>query len=209
MKKSNVRSIEKSMVLDFRMSENDIGVKFRKSQSGPEEELVQLFLKKLKFKLNSGLSVTYFKEPRLESGFPDIVGVIWHRATAEKWNDCRKLLKNFDLRLMHYLSQHGTANIEFLEQLFGKRVKDSVDKLEASDMVRYKGTKVSSRPLSKLYATRHIFAIEAKISEWQVALNQASLNRWFATSSYVLLPKNYFHKLNLAVSESGVPTKFF
>lgn len=202
MKKSNVTSIDQSTVLDFRMSDKDIGVQFRKSRSGPEEELVHLFLKKFKLKLRSGLNVTFFKEPRLESGFPDIVGVIWHKATAEKWNDSRKLLQNFDLRLMHYLSQHGTANIKFLEQLFGKRVKDSIDKLEASEMVRYKGIKVSSRPLSKLYATRHIFAIEAKISEWQVALNQAFLNRWFATSSYVLLPTIPSSKKLLSQAES-------
>lgn len=202
MNKSNVKSIDQSTVLDFRVIGKDIGIQFRKSRSGPEEELVYLFLKKLKIKLRAGLSVTFFKEPRLESGFPDIVGVIWHKATAEKWNDSRKLLQNFDLRLMHYLSQHGTANIEFLEQLFGRRVKDSINRLEASEMVRYKGVKVSSRPLSKSYATRHIFAIEAKISEWQTALNQAFLNRWFATSSYVLLPNIPSNKNLLSQAES-------
>jgi eukaryotic-like serine/threonine-protein kinase len=202
MKKNTVRNTDQHTVLDFRMANEDIGIQFRKSRSGPEEELVSLFLQRLKLKLHSGLSVTFFKEPRLESGFPDIVGVIWHKATAEKWNDSRKLLQNFDLRLMHYLSQHGTANVEFLQQIFGKNVKDSIDKLEASDMVRYKGVNVKSRPLSKLYATKHIFAIEAKINHWQTALNQAFLNRWFATSSYVLFPNTPSSKKLFSKAES-------
>lgn len=177
------------VILDSKTNREGLGIPFRQARSGAEEDLVCLFLERFRVKVRSGFQVTFFKEPRIDSGFPDIVGVIWHKKTAEKWNATRMLLQRNDIRVMHYLSQCGTSNIQTLEQLFGKKLKDSVAKLEAAEMVRQRGKKIFPRSLSKLYATRHIFAIEAKISAWRMALDQAFLNRWFATTSYVLLPR--------------------
>jgi hypothetical protein len=182
------RRNEQHVILDSNAQHDGLSIPFRQSRSGAEEDLVCLFLKKFRVKVRSGFEVTFFKEPQLDSGFPDIVGVIWHKKTAEKWNTTRMLLQRNDIRIMHYISQCGTSDIKTLESLFGKKLKDSVAKLEAAEMIRQRGNKIKARSLSKLYATRHIFAIEAKISSWRTALDQAFLNRWFATSSYVLLP---------------------
>jgi hypothetical protein len=45
-----------------------------------------------------------------------------------------------------------------------------------------------ARPLSHSFAVRRIIAVEAKVAEWAAALDQASLNTWFASESYVLVP---------------------
>lgn len=181
-------------VLDSQARTGEIGIRFRQSRSGPEEDLVrdflERFLERFTVKVRDGFQVTFFKEPQLESGAPDLVGVIWRTATAEKWNEARLLLQPFDIRVMHYLAQHENIDRASLENLFDRtRLKDALAKLEAAEMVRQRGHTISPRPLSKLYAAKHIFAIEAKITKWRDALNQAFLNRWFATSSYILLPR--------------------
>jgi hypothetical protein len=181
-------------VLDSQARTGEIGIRFRQSRSGPEEDLVrdflERFLERFTVKVRDGFQVTFFKEPQLESGAPDLVGVIWRTATAEKWNKARLLLQPFDIRVMHYLAQHEHTDRVTLENLFDRtRLKDALAKLEAAEMVRQRRRTISPRPLSKLYAAKHIFAIEAKVTKWQDALNQASLNRWFATSSYILLPR--------------------
>lgn len=168
---------------------NDIGVRFRQSKPGPEEELVKLFLTRFHIKIPTGFRVTLFKEPRLESGFPDLVAVIWHVPTTERWNDFRLMLANADLRVMHFIAQARSIKRRELQKLYGSRVTDVLSKLEAAEMIKIRGQTVIARPLSRLYATKHIIAIEAKITEWRGALDQAFLNQWFASASYVLLPR--------------------
>jgi hypothetical protein len=166
---------------------DELRIPSRYAKEGPEKEFLDCFLENVKLKVPSGCAVTLFQEPRLESGFPDIVIVVWHMATAEQWNPQRKNLTNRDCRIMHYLSSHGSSEIETLQNLFG-RCLNSLECLEESGMLRRSGRKYVARPLSKSYAVRHIIAIEAKIKEWRGALDQAFLNTWFASTSFVMMP---------------------
>lgn len=166
----------------------DLDVRFRRPTDGPENDLVDSFLSQLRFRLPVGLELTLFKEPWLQSGAPDLVGVLWDRKTAEQWKADRRWLTPFDLRLIHHLIQTGVATTGALEKLFNRRIRSSLEKLESVDMVRRKGDSISARSLSRIYATRHIFAIEAKMTVWQSALSQAMRNRWFATTSHILVP---------------------
>ena len=167
----------------------DVGVRFRRSRSGPEEDFVHSFLNKLRCQGQPDLNLTIFKEPCLETGSPDLVGVIWHVPTAERWNENRFLLQRDDLRLMHHIVHTEDTTISSIKRLFRTRSVDSIDRLNAANMIAVSRGAISPKPLSTLYAVRHIFAIEAKISAWRMALRQAFLNRWFATSSHVLLPQ--------------------
>jgi hypothetical protein len=167
----------------------DHGLSFRKSRSGPEEDLVLNFLSKLSSKSEPGIQLTIFKEPWLESGSPDLVGVFWHLPTAEKWSCNRVDLQPFDFRVLHQLANWGKTDAAAIQNLFGRRSADSLDRLQAASMITVEQGKASVSPVHTLYAVRHIFAIEAKIRDWRNALRQAFLNRWFATSSHVLLPR--------------------
>jgi hypothetical protein len=176
-------------LVDSRFDFADSGLRFRQSRSGPEEDLIRSFLGKLKIKAEPEVQLTIFKEPCLETGSPDLVGVIWHVPTAEKWNRNRFLLQRLDFRVLHRIANLGDANNTTPENLFCRRNWASLDRLEAASMISISRGDVSVAPLSSLYAVKHIFAIEAKISAWRKALRQAFLNRWFATSSHVLLPR--------------------
>jgi hypothetical protein len=55
------------------------------------------------------------------------------------------------------------------------------------------------------FAVRSIIAFEAKISSWAIAVQQAFINRWFATESYVLVPKHApLHRLVTVAGDVGV-----
>lgn len=176
-------------LVDSRFDLADSGLRFRQSRSGPEEDLIRSFLGKLTIKAEPDVQLTIFKEPCIETGSPDLVGVIWHVPTAAKWNTSRLLLQRVDFRVLHQVASLEDGHSTTIPDISRRRSWASFERLEAASMISISRGEVSVPPLSSLYAVKHIFAIEAKISAWRSALRQAFLNRWFATSSHVLLPR--------------------
>jgi hypothetical protein len=177
------------IVLDSNASTGDLGLRFRQSKSGPEQELVHRFLENFTLDIPRGFKVTVFKEPRIESGFPDLVLVVWKNKITERWNLNRLLLQPSDIKVMHYITQIKNTKTTELEIIFGSKVKKSLSKLADAEMIHLSGDYLAAGPLSKLYATKHIIAIEAKMTGRREALDQAFRNLWFATASYILLPQ--------------------
>jgi hypothetical protein len=89
---------------------------------------------------------------------------------------------------MHYLVSSGQTKESDLKLLFGSRTAQSLDKLQRSEMIFLRGNFWQARPLSKVFAIRRIIAIEAKVDSWRNALDQAFINTWFTSESYVLVP---------------------
>jgi len=164
------------------------GPSFRPRRLGPEEELLDWFLSELPIKISAGCDVVAFREPRLASGFPDLVIVIWDGRRAERWRQERATLAPVDLQLAHYLYLIGPSTQQRLRRVFGRPMGGSIERLNAAGILRARGAKWLLRPLPTIFAAREIIAVEAKMSEWRGALMQAALNTWFASSSYVLVP---------------------
>lgn len=165
-----------------------IGAAFRRARSGPERDLVEWYLEALPITIPDGCRATIFREPRLASGYPDLVVVIWCVATASRWSHERAALLSRDLQLLQFLHQVPNAGMTLLRTLFGKSVNSSLDRLCAADLVQKAFDSWEPSPIVDSFAARRIIAIEAKVAEWPAALSQAVLNRWFASESYVLLP---------------------
>lgn len=165
------------------------GIAYRRTKAGPESELIERFLLQYPFKQARGNRVTIFREPCLESGFPDLVVVFWSEATASTWNASRASITAFDLRLMQYLFRQGPCTFPHLNAIFSRKASASLERLKSAEMVRQSKDRWSSRSLSKCFAVKSIISIEAKIADWRGALQQAALNTWFASASYVLLPR--------------------
>jgi len=89
---------------------------------------------------------------------------------------------------MHHLATSGPATVSDLEVLFARQAMKSLDSLEEASMVRHIRNKWVAQPLSKVFAARHIIAIEAKVKRVRDALDQAHLNTWFASSSFIVVP---------------------
>ena len=132
--------------------------------------------------------VTLFREPRLLTGFPDLVAVTWHVPTAERWTGRRLALTTNDLRVVQLLMSGGASTTERLRNLLRRNPESSMERLAAAGLVWERSGQWRVRRLKESFAVRGIVAFEAKVSDWRRALAQAANNRWFATESYILLP---------------------
>lgn len=160
---------------------------FRERRPGPEQDLLDWFLTNLPVKPRPAQRITVFREPRLESGFPDLVIVVWREGVAEEWTQERLSLTKADLQLAHYLSEVGSCAIKDLALAFSG-APSRVERLEAAGVVRTRGKRVYPASLNRTFAASRILAVEAKIGKWKHVTQQAFVNTWFATESVVLLP---------------------
>jgi hypothetical protein len=197
------RTKEESVtVIDYGCASDNLGVSLRRHRPGPEADLVAWFLEEKPIRLPPGCRATIFREPRIESGFPDLVVVIWNHAVAKRWRPSRAKLTTRDIRVMHYLAEMGPTPETDLRTLFSRGVGSGLSRLEEAGMVRPAKGRWKARSLSTCFAARQIVAIEAKVNEWASALLQASLNTWFASGSYVLLPQGPKRRTALAEAEA-------
>jgi len=166
------------------------GVVFRRTLPGPESELVERFLSAMPLAHAPDSRVTVLREPGLESGFPDIVIVVWRPNRTTRWGPERRALEPADLRLMHYMFQRRRASRADLEIYFGTKFsRSSTERLFRAGLIRPSGTSWLPCAFERVFAATKIVAIEAKIGGWSSVLNQARLNTWFASKSYVLVPR--------------------
>lgn len=167
-----------------------IGWRGRQPRVGPENELVERFLHGIRFRATAGTRLTIFREPKLQSGFPDIVAVRWDEDRAARWGAERASLHEDELRLLHFLTLTGTSCENSLRRHHFDGVDASLQRLADVGLVRRARSGWRASPLRSTFAVRSIVAFEAKISSWRSAIEQAFLNRWFASESYVLVPSN-------------------
>ena len=176
-------------VIDQEITTSNLSTTFRRRRPGPEAELVDWFLQAWPVKAPRGCRITVFREPKLESGVPDLVLVVWNIEAAKRWNPLRATLTHLHLRLMQYIYGAGSVSHECLARVFSKQLAKYLSRLEEAEMIYRVGENWKPRNLSHAFAVRNIVAIEAKMTEWSVALEQAMLNTWFASTSYVLVPR--------------------
>jgi hypothetical protein len=163
---------------------------FRRGRAGVEGQLLDGFLARYPYSVSTGCRLTILREPRLDSGFPDAVAVVWDPRVASRWPAARGALKTEDLRVAQLLNGYGAVTKADLEKLTRRRVDPVLERLLAAEVVgaRRDGT-WRLRPLREVFALRDIIAIEAKVTHWRAVVEQATRNTWFASRSYVLLPR--------------------
>lgn len=175
-------------ICDF-AAKDVVGARFRRPRLGPETDMVDAFLAASSFTPPRGCRTTLFREPRLISGFPDLVAVTWHVPTTERWAGARHALSTSDLRLVQLLVSHGDTSEEELKELAGRDALRAMVRLEAAGLVIQRERRWRVRRLRDAFAVRGIVAFEAKMADPAQALTQARQNTWFASESYVLLPR--------------------
>lgn len=166
------------------------GTVFRRSVRGPEQELLDGFLSAMPLAHAPDSRVTVLREPCLESGYPDLVIVVWRDTRTVDWGEQRLALLKEDLRLMHFVFQRRRATLVELESCFGTRfARSSIERLNDAGLVRLVGQAWLPKAFERTFAATKIIAIEAKIGKWADVLKQARLNTWFSSKSYVLVPR--------------------
>src|SRR5690606_24860689 len=69
------------------------------------------------------------------------------------------------------------------------RASTLVEQLAERGLIESRGTKLRARPVSDLWFVDRIEAYEAKLDKWKDAAEQASRHHWFASRSYVAMPR--------------------
>lgn len=177
------------------------GFHARRPTPGPEWDLVYRFVESSLPCAPTGQARTIFIEPRLASGFPDIVAVYWHISTARTWLSQRANLTASDIRVLTYLSQHGPVENHALESTFPRGLHRSLERLRAARVIRQCREIWQALDLRRIFAVRRLIAIEAKIAEMRSGLGQALRNTWFASESYLLIGHTPLR--NTFVNEAG------
>jgi hypothetical protein len=166
-----------------------VGLSFRTPTAGPEYDLVLDYIDSQLPPAPRGQNRTIFVEPEIDSGFPDVVAVYWHAATALRWTSARAVLTKVDIRVAHFLAMVGATELETFRPFFTKSVVPSLERLKSAGIARSTSKAWQLRSLREIFAIRRLVAIEAKIDQWRDGLHQAIQNTWFASESYLLLPR--------------------
>jgi len=162
----------------------------RISRSGPELRLIEAALSSgLLYRRSSHPII--FREPALPTGFPDLVAVYPRASRKAVSSPARNLLTPKHLRLLHHLVATGPNTRAQLETALAwpsRSLKLHLEALASAELVEPRYDKLVARSISRIFWAQKIVAIEAKVSSWRDALQQAVANTWFASHSYILLP---------------------
>jgi len=180
----------------FEACDARIGYQSRKVTLGPEYDLVRDFLR-------TGLDGTgysfhsdqlaIFIEPRIDSGFPDIVLAEFRSGFYDHWTDARNELTSNELKMLSLLYSLKSADfgkVRTSMRLSSSAVAKSLELLYDAELIERDRSERKWRPLplDETFGIRRLIAVEAKVCNNQEVLNQAALNRWFASESYALTP---------------------
>jgi predicted transcriptional regulator len=169
-----------------------IGLMTRKLTEGIELELVEKFID---FKISEfgknrkRMCLAVFCEPQIESGYPDVVFAEYLPTVFEKWTDARFFLTNNDLKvLQHIIACDGTEAMTLIRQLGidAKSLLLTLEKLLDAKMIKREAKTWKAYDINKIFGIKKLIAVEAKIKNWSAVLQQALLNKWFASESYAL-----------------------
>ncbi|MEW8458377.1 MAG: hypothetical protein AB2710_19980 [Candidatus Thiodiazotropha sp.] len=159
---------------------------------GPEIELVFDFLKQGLPAAPKGQVRTVFLEPKLDTGYPDIVVAYWDKAVTEAWPSVRRELTKVDLKVFQYILQADSyVPLSEICLMFGRNqsIRQSIKRMMIARIVDLSEDEqaVIARPVREIFAIRRLISIEAKMSNWRSAYRQAFHNLWFSSESYLLL----------------------
>ncbi len=162
----------------------------RCSNVGPESALVEAALR-ANLLPQTANRVSVFLQPKLPLGFPDIVIVEYRPEVLDALQN-EASLHTRHLQLIQYLHATGAGSVSDMSRRLGRSARalrrDAVTLAAAGLIVLYLDTVVPVA-LHRVFAVERIVAVEAKVREWRKALLQARANTWFASESYVLLPR--------------------
>ena len=133
-------------VLMFDHNMKEIGLYTRTVTRGPEWDLVEDFIEYYFYnflKNNKTNHLAVFVEPKIASGFPDIVFASYSTRISANWSDQREKLHTNDLKIMsHLLSTKGSTGSELINRLKmpEKDTLQAIEKLlDARMIVREQG----------------------------------------------------------------------
>jgi hypothetical protein len=181
-----------SQVTIFNSSRPDIGLFTRPATRGDEYALVELFIDYYCHKFtrdNKKTQLAVFVEPRLDSGFPDVVFASYLPSITDNWSDSRESLDVYDLKLLSYLcTVENSLGVKLISTLGfpEKQTITSLEKLMNAKLISYRDRSWHFRELRNVFSLTKLIAVEAKLNDINKVVEQTHLNTRFASHSYAL-----------------------
>ncbi len=158
---------------------------------GAEFDMVKSFIdyKKESFKSSPHRELAIFVETKINGTYPDIVFAEFDPAFYEKWNSHRNKLTTSDLKVLHFiLSKRNVTSQRIAQELSiqYRTLLQSLETLMDSGLLSRKNGYWVIQNRKEAFGVKNIEAVEAKISKWDEVMQQAILNKSFASESFVL-----------------------
>jgi hypothetical protein len=183
----------------MKSSRPDIGLYTRPATIGDEYELVRQFIEyycNSFIRNNKKTQLAVFVEPRIDSGFPDVVFASYLPSITNNWTDKREALDVFDLKLLSYLCTAEDIGGSKIISTLGfpeKQTLTSLEKLMDSKLISYRGRSWRVRELRDVFSLTKLIAVEAKLNNINKVVEQTHLNTRFASHSYALTNSEHPH----------------
>ncbi|MDR0932089.1 MAG: hypothetical protein LBM70_03605 [Victivallales bacterium] len=177
----------------FNRSNPDIGLCIRPATLGNEYDLVNGFIDyycRQFVRDNKKTQLAVFIEPRIDSGFPDVVFASYLPSIVNNWSAKRETLDPFDLKLLSYLCSTKNVLGAKLISTLGfpeKQMITSLEKLMDAKLVSYRNSSWRVRTLRDVFSLTKLIAVEAKLNNVSKVVEQTHLNTRFASHSYALI----------------------
>ena len=180
-------------IIEIHDNYSNLGINTRPITNGEEFDMVNGFIayKKETFKEKPEKKLAIFLETKINNAYPDIVFTEYNPFSYEKWNKARSALNLFDMKILHYI--YTTRNVTSQKIIKNlsiqyKELLTSLEKLiDAILVTRKNGYWVLHN--RDIFGVKKVEAIEAKISKWDKVMQQALINRTFASESFILSKK--------------------
>ena len=161
---------------------------------------------------NDKFNLTFIQEPFTQVGYADLVCIRWDNEIKDKWVTSRNELVPNDIKILHHLYNCRIyKEVDDIVRELGfsyKKVNETLLRLSDADLlISNKTRKVKIRPIKEIFFVNEIIAIEAKLKNWKIALNQSVNNVSFASKSFSLFPDkaiNYNLLENYKKTDVGV-----
>ncbi|ASF48165.1 hypothetical protein [Methylovulum psychrotolerans] len=181
-----------SNVIIIDASKVDIGLRHRIGRNGPELDMVHQFIDitAQKFKQKK-TSLAVFIEPMVDTAYPDVVFAEYTPNLLDNWHPLRNRLEIIDIKIFENIRamRGGNASSIIERTHFSyKTIMLAIERLTDSGLIERKNGKWNSKPLKEIYGIKRLISVEAKMGQWDILLNQADANKWFASESYALSP---------------------
>lgn len=178
-------------ILEIYNEYSSLGINFRPITEGEEFNMVKQFIdfKKASFKPTPTRNLAIFIETKINDSYPDIIFAEYNPYHYEHWNNSRNVLSTTDLKILHFIySKRNVTSQRIVKELsiqYKKLLLSLEALLDAKLIVRKDGYWVIPNR-SELFGVKRIEAVEAKINKWDIVLQQAIINKAFASESFVL-----------------------
>lgn len=168
-----------------------LGINSRPITEGQEFDMVSEFInfKKEVFKPTSQKQMAIFIETKINDAYPDVVFTEYNPRFYEQWNDNRNKLSTTDLKLLHFIfSKRNVTSQKIIKELSiqYKSLLQSLEALIDAQLINRKDGCWIVPNRNEVFGVKRIEAVEAKISKWDEVMQQAIVNKAFASESFVL-----------------------